>query len=434
MRTFVVIAAAAVAVGGVLSAPFTADANPLRSRLPATDGPSVVGSNNPGPQYWAKQAKVVGVADVITEAYRRLPGDSGYAGLITDPANSHITLYWHGLVPDSVTQATKNDSDVTVAVVPSAKYSYQRLLKARDEVITNRLTIDGTEVVSAGPLGDGSGLRVGVKGDEVMVAGAAIQAQISTAAGGVSVTVVSENPEISVAGPDTVDSLRRSILDRKSDPAYGGARWKPNNRGGCSEGFTLGEKVNSAMATAAHCIDLNEDAYSWNGQQYGKVSDRYTNRDIAVIRPTMLSGPAFFQPSMFWGDHNRQSLRPVSGLSGNHLGMLTCSSGAYSGTICDIKIVATGTTHCYPDKFCAYGLVDVQTINGGPVWGPGDSGGPISTSNDETLYANGIISGSDKKGFPTYCLGEQSRNCASYGWYAPLDNWLTESGFVLNTG
>ncbi|GAA0604868.1 peptidase [Kribbella sandramycini] len=424
MRKFLVLAAAATAAATV-GAGFTAPA--VAQSTPSSPPPSVSGRDNPGPEFWEQQAKVVDVADAITAAHRALPGDSGYAGLVVDAATSSIKLYWQGPVPAAVTKAGLNSTGVKITADPTARYSFQQLLKATDRVIAQRKSIDGAEVVSSGPLNDGSGLRIGVRGGQ---AKAAAKAAIAAAAGGIAVTVVGEDPQTSVATPAASGFGTQS---RWNQQAFGGARWRNDGGGGCSEGFSLGWEGDSAMATAAHCSGLGGGARNpENGSQYGWISNRYTNRDIEAIRPLNANDKGFFQASMWWGNTGGQELWPVRGLTGNHPGMVTCSSGAYSGSICGLRIVSNGTTHCYPD-FCPTGMVDVRTDNGGPVWGPGDSGGPISIPIGSDVRAGGIISGSDKGGFPTYCVGEQNRSCASYGWYAPLDQWTGETGFVLRT-
>ncbi|TDD57647.1 hypothetical protein E1263_22735 [Kribbella antibiotica] len=426
MRKFVVLAAtAAVALGAGLAGSPAAFSAPAPDVSPSNLPPSVSGRDNPGPAFWDKQAKVVEVADAITAAYKRISGDSGYAGLVVDAASNSITLNWRGQVPASVTKATTNASGVTVNAVPTAKYSYQELAKATGKVIAERTSINGTEVVAAGPLADGSGLQVTAKGGATK---AAVRNAISAVAGGVAVSVVNGSPEFAVAPPSVFGPT-----SRWNQQAFGGARWRLDNGGGCSQGFALGWAGDSAMATAAHCGALGSGARNpENNARYGTVTNRYENRDIEAIRADNQGDKGFFQASMWWGDVNGQQLWPVRGLTGNYPGMVTCSSGSYSGSLCDIVITANGVTVCLSGLYCVYGAVDVYNRTGGPVWGQGDSGGPVSIPIGSDVRAGGIISAIDTaRG--TGCAGEQNRQCANRGWYSPLDQWTGETGFTLRT-
>ncbi|MBD0688807.1 hypothetical protein [Streptomyces sp. CBMA123] len=59
----------------------------------------------------------------------------GYAGHAIDPELGHLTLYWHGDVPEHVTDLLAHAPAGIAATVRQAPYSLGRLREARDRLV-----------------------------------------------------------------------------------------------------------------------------------------------------------------------------------------------------------------------------------------------------------------------------------------------------------
>lgn len=87
-----------------------------------------------------------------------------------------------------------------------------------------------------------------------------------------------------------------------------------------------------------------------------------------------------------------------------------------------------------------YGQVEVIAFYGyNPIFGPGDSGGPMVAVDWSTgdMYAAGTISGGNWVGDGTYlpvCQEDQNRTCMNHGFFAPITRFLADNpGFTLMT-
>ncbi len=431
--------------GTALASPASAgSAGSERPAERASTRPSVAGVDNPGPAFWARQKVVGDVADAIVAASRTLPKQGGYGGLVTAPEKSRVTVYWKGRVPAAVRRAADSDRRVKVSV-ERAPYTQRQLRTARDRVFAQRAHLP-EKLTSVGPGADGKGLLIGVApaDRETALSGretASLTRSVADITGGIAITRVrTENPQ-AATGKSPKGAVRAA--GRAGEQAFGGARWVYPGPGGtynCSTGFAV-RYPNGArlMASAAHCGEQYVKAHSPefpDSRPFGWIGERDTERDINLLYPEQWSNPGFFQSRMWWGPWayggGNQQTWPVKGLHQNHVGQKVCSSGAASGNICDITIDATEQT-VVTNSGTIYRTIKVSKPAGQPIWGPGDSGGPISQPNGSDVYANGIVSSSNKAAFPAGCQGDTDRNCASVGWYAPLDIYLEKHGLELVT-
>ncbi|MFE7131609.1 peptidase [Streptomyces sp. NPDC057638] len=426
-------------------APSPTAAAPAPDRSATASAGAVTGDR--GAAFWAKQARVTDVAGRLVAASRKQARQGGYAGVITNPEKSALTLYWKGTVPAAVRQATTSDRRVKVTVAP-APYTRHQLTVARDRVVERRSALPG-KLTSVGPSPDGGGLLIGM----APVGGKAVAARQSAAfargvtgiTGGVKVTrVETSSPELSVgkvpAGQNPESFVGRAG-GRRGAQAYGGAGWVFNNgREYCSTGFAARywQTTASRMVTAAHCGSHGANAHSPEyptNRPFGRVMIQRFNRDMGLLYVASNSDPGFFKGYIWWGswvgNPSHQQLRKVTGVNGNFVGNKVCSSGAPTGTVCDIRIEALDQTIpiSTPNGALVHHGVKVRNRNhypnhrSIPVWGQGDSGGPIVQEDGAGhVHGLGTISASDLA-YRTDCQGQPGRNCSSVGWYGALDSY-----------
>ncbi|MEO3973838.1 peptidase [Streptomyces sp. CAU 1734] len=439
----------AAACAGVLMSPSPAGA----ARIPEGGSGARAASgavDDPGAAFWAKHERVGEVADALVAASRKQARQGGYAGLVTAPEKSSITLYWKGRVPAQVRAAMKSDRRVAVRTV-SAPYTEHQLKAARDRVVRQRAALPG-RLTSAGPSPDGKGLLIGMapeRGKTAAARKAAIARDVTGITGGVAVAAVSYSspaPAVGKASDDTAPAGVRAT-GRNAQQAYGGAKWQTRSGGSCSTGFSVrySGSTTNRMTSAAHCGSVGGAAHSPerpSSYPFGRIETLRHNRDVGVMKAEQNGANSFFQPAIWWGpwvgNPSGQTTRRVAGVHNNHVGQHVCGSGAPSGTTCGIRIDATGQTirlNGFPDVEQA---VQVSKPTGQPVWGNGDSGGPVvQPSSLGVAYANGIISAlSSSSSNSAPCQGAPaagSRKCSSVGWYAAFDSFLSYEGLNLLT-
>lgn len=103
-------------------------------------------------------------------------------------------------------------------------------------------------------------------------------------------------------------------------------------------------------------------------------------------------------------------------------GDIMCPSGSFSGLNCDAKVQSTNDVICYWGASCYNNLVTVRSMSNGPLFGKGDSGGPVIVGAIgggalQVGIISGINGGSNERacnGFPT----GGDRYCSSFGYFA----------------
>lgn len=138
-------------------------------------------------------------------------------------------------------------------------------------------------------------------------------------------------------------------------------------------------------------------------------------------------GAIYDGPSFYNGDTNNG--KPVAGYAGTAVGDRFCTSGSYSGTICNIRAMVVGVTI----NMGGYGEVKKTVLSeqqdGIAAVGNGDSGGPVfqpTGTNNSQATARGTISAIPGQsvywrpcqGVPGVPNDQQGRHC-SYRFYFP---------------
>lgn len=323
-------------------------------------------------ELFAMQERLNRAADLISTARSGEEGqDDGYSGLVADPTTRRVELFWRGTVPPQVWEAIDEAQRDVPVVTQSARFSERELLNHGD-LLLNERAVTG---VSTAP--DGSGLDVSVS---------------------VSEEEARRKPAIqNAAVPLTIEPFVTSepLADRQNDtkPYYGGAVWSSPIRT-CSTGFAVRLLVGGVgadyMLSAGHCALNGHDAHDGGGDLMGKVDYRQPTRDTLLIK-TDSAG------RVYTGSHSSNTTVPVWGVQSSIVGNFVCTSGAFTGHHCPVKVDAVNQTLVNPDgtKFTPM-VKATRTAPSKPATGRGDSGGPVYSqtvmSTDGVALAMGTIS------------------------------------------
>jgi hypothetical protein len=350
------------------------------------------------------QAVVDQVADRIDVASQGGTATSGIAGVVVDPARRTVKLYWHGDPTAAVSREISAAGALGVSVtVTQAPYTRNQLL---DE--TKRLAglnaaqpaSAGARVVSVAPMPDGSGLDVGMSG---------VPANVSAEQARQHVPYLSSTA-LSLTVTGNVSPVPGS---RQADtPPYWGGALITQGSGACSSGFGVAGNNGAAtyILTAAHC-----GPGTWStgaGVAMGSTIQGVDWTHDAELILTNAGNLVYDGGSIAGGT---QFSKYVVGASPSRVGDWVCTSGAFSGAVCNIQVVKT-------DEAISVGghpmtLVRAEQSNHVAPIGNGDSGGPVfslANSNVDDV-ARGTITAYDTATIVP-CQGVPSGNGRSCGW------------------
>ncbi|TDC64101.1 trypsin-like serine protease [Micromonospora sp. KC207] len=272
---------------------------------------------------------------------------------------------------------------------PAAKYSLSRLSAVRDEVLT------------AGLVGQASmySAYVDAPRNRVVVEASAVTEGMRNA---LATRYAADLVALRLTPGETAGVSQARHND--TSPFYGGAKMGPD---GCTIGFGWTHQGARYFVTAGHCTTASQNVYmdryssavgkviddNWNNST-GSVKINgasYYSGDLSLVK--MNSG--FGMTARMWtGGPTSSTNRPVAGPASRSpkIGDKYCTGGSTKGSICNWKVVATGTTVRYDDGTVARNMT--KGTKHGHCTAPGDSGGPIFTINSAgKIVAKGIHSG-----------------------------------------
>ncbi|MEO3808316.1 hypothetical protein ABGB17_04870 [Sphaerisporangium sp. B11E5] len=338
-----------------------------------------------------KQVPMLALADEL-EAAGGTKG-TGFAGVELDVPAGVVHLYWKGDAPPAVgTLAAKAPEGVSVRVHP-ARFTAAELRERAEEIVRTRGLSAGGDVHRVTPLEDGSGLELAVTS----------QAEVAKA---------TADPLVVKAEVESLDPY---------DGRWGGA--SPFEGGiqinSCSTSF--GGLMSPAgsdwvypakLIAAAHCYSVGDPVTTGNSTTgivtIGHVEAVYPQLDTALIA---VDSGRFVTGWMWDGgvQDGSEYTKPVVGTSQARTGSLVCTSGAWSGVHCDIKITKTGSTLDWGTHVSRAVSIGDQ-LQGQAAAGGGDSGGPVFTltSDFSSVLAAGVIIGGDNRR-PATCTGWSGR-------------------------
>lgn len=279
-------------------------------------------------------------------------------------------------------------------------------------------TINGMPIASAGPLPDGSGIKVSVEGSPLARSSVVPPADLSPF-------------PLQVAVED-----RPEVASRQYDgeaPHWGGAVMStPAAEAGkvnlCTTGFGVGymsgTDIVSSMITADHCGTTGSQ---WRTGNYSDSPILGTMQNTSAVGTDIkrLAG-APFGPVIYGGPWNSNSGIGIKGAIPPILNDYWCYSGAPSGQVCNNKVTQLNMTTCYSVTQCYRNQVYSEQMDGIPAVGQGDSGGPAIAPRNGSAYAVGIISGIRNAG--TVCNANMDgRLCSKYVIAAPVEGFFQDN-------
>jgi hypothetical protein len=181
------------------------------------------------------------------------------------------------------------------------------------------------------------------------------------------------------------------------------------------------------MLTAAHCLGSGQSAYDGGRRYMGVTRDRWLNYDSMLIDAS--SGPY-----MYVGDTESFSAKPIVGVQTVYEGSWLCTSGAFSGLICDIRVSAANVWYNGEGVGYVYPAYLANRVGIGPVSGMGDSGGPVFTLPADTskVLAVGIITAGQWH-TEIGCVGDPNRTCFSGTYFVHVYTAGDAIGFSVRT-
>lgn len=370
-------------------------------------------------QVHAVQQRISSVSDRIHQA-ADAPDGAGFGAIVAEPAAGRLQLFWKGALPASVRDLLARDTGVSV-VVQRAAYSDIELQAEISRLMAGQpagLAATANRVTGAAPLPDAGGLRVYVSGDET--------------SGRELATVRTAAVPVTVQGGVTSQLATRA---NDSNPYWGGGNWTGN--GGCSTGFAISSGGVTQMLSAGHCATSGVIARDGGGDTMGVVTMASSPKLDALLIHTSAAGRIFNG-----GPGAGEFTNAVIGRHFNNVGDFVCTSGAYSGTRCNIMITETGasaTLDLPNGSSVTYNqLVLAEQQDDLNAAGNGDSGGPVFEvdTDNSRVWAKGTVTGLVNAGHSA-CTGvpaSSTRKCTDLIWYTSVAQSLKSFNAQIVTG
>ncbi|MCK2242935.1 MULTISPECIES: S1 family peptidase [unclassified Crossiella] len=302
------------------------------------------------------QERLSAGAQRFSDAVEGATDSGGYAGIAISPEHRTLQVYWQGPVPprpDSVLAELRRDYRVEVADV---RHSRAELFANRDRIATER------GVTGVVPAVDGSGVTVRFSGTEE-------EARKLP-------TVLAATVPVTIEAGSRVDALACTGRQDDCSPYWGGSVYRTG--GGCSTGFPVRHHtaagVSAKMLSAGHCGANGNAVRDGANEGWGVVEHDRNSWDTLLIRPV---APQSVQlKRIYVGPWNAgiPSNRVVAAATKSFVGQFVCTSGAFSGQHCNVKVTAVNV----PLPSLGFlDTVEAKQIHKTCAARPGDSGGPV---------------------------------------------------------
>ncbi|MDX8034793.1 hypothetical protein SK803_31645 [Lentzea sp. BCCO 10_0856] len=317
----------------------------------------------------AKAVALMATQDELHEVAGRIGKGSGFSGFYVDAATKTLNVHWKGTVP------AKARTEAVVARAKGLKVRFHPAKHSQAELRAeaDRLTKADTSITGVTVKYDGSGLVV-----KQTTSGFSAKSAPRS-----SVAVEVETGAVELAASRNADS-----------PLYKGGAFIRNVdwQQSCSSGFAVVSNPSNTegLLTAAHCGWLSTTYNNGAGQLIGTVGTVTAQSDGAVIS-------ASGEPKVWIGDSIQNEANQygldVVGADETLPGDWLCTSGAFSGTICEIRAVQTGLQAWFEGFGMVFDLVEAVHTGGYSAGGNGDSGGPVFSVRQpgDKLVARGTL-------------------------------------------
>lgn len=367
-----------------------------------------------------RQEPLIVAADHLTAKAGQAQRD-GLGGIMLAVEQDEVHIYWKGTMPKAVKDEIEHQkAKVKIRVLP-AQYTQSELKKEADAILNDAAAYGNVHSIAPRP--DGSGL-------EVRLPQAKDDSKRAVKAFRLPTQIIEE--------PQPVPHSRRD------DSPYfaAGAQISKDASGRCSSGFgawrdrvTGGREWRELfMLSAEHCGSaagtsyFSEGAYSDSEPRIGWVQLAARDLDAMAIRTARPSGRMYYGTVGYY-----EAFHSIKGVRSNYPGMYVCTSGAATGTICDIKVRATGFTLTYPDGQRVTNVVSAaHRVDSQASTGRGNSGGPVVTYVGAGAHGVGLISGGSGTNL-TDCPPGDASECSNLVYYVDLQAILNRFGLNLLT-
>ncbi|MFD6415167.1 hypothetical protein [Streptomyces sp. NPDC060194] len=342
------------------------------------------------------QAPMLAAADALERAGER-SGRPGFAGITLDVPGGFVDLYWKGAPPGAVArEAAKPRSGFRIRTHRAAHSAAELERHGRSVLRTRGLGVGGN-VHRVTPLPDGTGIELGV------VTGP-----------------TTRTTALPTADPMVVRTETEAAPTPYANRWGGDAPWEGGIQiNSCSTafpGYALeGDgTITRKLISAAHCFrpgdQVRTSVPGGAAQVIGTVQAVDDGLDTALI--AVENGDV---TNRMWDggvEDGTEYTKTVAGTSAPRSGALVCSSGAFSGVHCDIKISKTNSTLDW-GTHVSRGVSTGDQLQGRLAAGSGDSGGPVFTltaDGSQVLAAGVVIGGVASR--PADCTYRSTR-CSS---------------------
>ncbi|MFS8102050.1 S1 family peptidase [Lentzea alba] len=319
--------------------------------------------------------KLMATQQQLHKIAEKVERGSGFSGVYLDAGTRTLNVYWKGTAPAKVrTEAIAAKAKGLNVKVQLAKYS-QAELKAE----AARLAGANQSITGVAAKYDGSGLEVTQGTSSISLrAGTGIQSSVPV--------------DVRVAD---VEPAQSRYADNA--PWKGGGYIQNSGGGSCTSGFAVTTSTGAEkILTAAHCGAAGSTFSSSNGNTLGTVEGRSVAWDTEL-----LSNPSGTTVAQTWiGESIQPELNggtavqyglPVVAAARTFPGEWLCTSGAFSGTVCEIRAEQVGMSISLIGFGTVRDVVRAVHTGGGAAGGNGDSGGPVVSAVDQRLTARGTL-------------------------------------------
>lgn len=372
---------------------------------------------------------------------------SSYGGAEVNIGTKAVTFYWSkdssgnwNPAPAFVATVNSYNNGTTVnTTLAASDYSQSQLRTAAENTPSN-----DPDVAAVAVAADGSGLVVEVAPEDLSAKSSELSTRRQTAR--TTPPNPSTEPQAFVKEYRVGDGAGSAVATRRNDssasPGWkGGARTRTVFGGRthvCSTGFSTTKSSGKYMLTAAHCNSATgQTVKDGNDNTIGTVASRTTTIDTERLNASTIASRIYVGE---W-DNSSGTYKNVKSKVGSGKNTYVCTSGATSGTNCDLKIIDKDYFYSLEDGVWRWGALAQRQGNVRAV-ATGDSGGPVlkNTGVASEIKAAGIISGF-KKGTEMSCTqgGVRVSNESGFAWvcartviYVKIGD-ATSSGYALKT-
>jgi hypothetical protein len=366
----------------------------------------------------------------------RISANPAFAGIAID--DDVVVVRWkQGSSPDAALEAAFPSLTMRQEFVP---FTEQELV-AETQRITKSLGRGDVGISVIGPAPDLSGIEIHPSKAEAGLRRTTGDAQVqqpSLQDFGIEQGAI----PLTVTEPLAAGTTARLTTDpdRTGFPIRTGGQRIELGAAACTSGIPayIVQSGARVMVTAGHCGSVGSSWTDGAGNFYGRMTTNFSSPTTPSFDYAYLgSHSTGFQVGVIQrGPLANGSVTPSRQMDyiAPYQGLSVCSSGSFSGEVCQVVVQAVGQSVFYKaDNQWYDNLVSTTSTGTYAGWGDGDSGGtvhrPHATGGGTTIV--GIVSGSSFAATRP-CAASTTRTCYRDGWFAPFEFLAATKGIGLD--